>query len=203
METGKSQETLDSVGLQSSSVKEVDELEDRTGEGDCSLTITCCTFSSLLGLPHFWALAVSHLHLLRSRNASRIMNLWVFYSLCGNIALTCFHAIVPASVPSAGEDKWMVIVDRASLLLIQALSELYKVQEQCWRLLELHSIKIVSSGIIWVSLQEVGIPGTSLNDFVGLCHMHTSLIALIFSQWPCEHTVHLWVFFFFSNLFNP
>lgn len=38
METGKSQETLNSVGRQSSSVKEADELEDRTGEGDCSLT---------------------------------------------------------------------------------------------------------------------------------------------------------------------
>lgn len=37
METGKSQETLDSAGLQST-VKEVDELEDRTREGDCSLT---------------------------------------------------------------------------------------------------------------------------------------------------------------------
>lgn len=37
METGKSQETLDNVGLQSSSVKEVDELEDKTGEGGCSL----------------------------------------------------------------------------------------------------------------------------------------------------------------------
>uniref|UniRef100_H3D382 Uncharacterized protein n=1 Tax=Tetraodon nigroviridis TaxID=99883 RepID=H3D382_TETNG len=64
---------------------------------------------------------------------------------------------VPASVPGAGEDKWMVIVDRASLLLVQALSGLNKVQEQCWRLLELHSIKIVSSGIIWVSLQEVSL----------------------------------------------
>lgn len=38
METGKSQETLDSVGLQSSSAKEVDELEDGTGEGDRSFT---------------------------------------------------------------------------------------------------------------------------------------------------------------------
>lgn len=92
----------------------------------------------------------------------------MFYSLCGNVALTRFHAVVPASVPSAGEDKWVVIVDRASLLLIQALSGLYKVQEQCWRLLELHSIKIVSSGIIWVSLQEVGIPGTPLQILWGL-----------------------------------
>lgn len=74
----------------------------------------------------------------------------------------------------------MVIVDRASLLLTQALSGLCKVQEQCWRLLELHSIKIVSSGIIWVSLQEVGIKVTSLplNDFVGLGNMRTLLIAL-------------------------
>lgn len=71
--------------------------------------------------------------------------------------------LVPASVPITGEDKWMVIVDRAGLLLIQATSGLYKVQEQFWRLLELHSIKIVSSGIIWVSLQEVGSGGTSVS----------------------------------------
>lgn len=60
--------------------------------------------------------------------------------------------------PSLGENKWVVIVDRASLLLIQSLSGLYKVQEQSWRLLELHGFKIVSSGIIWVSLQEVQAP---------------------------------------------
>ncbi|XP_041801905.1 piezo-type mechanosensitive ion channel component 2 [Chelmon rostratus] len=61
------------------------------------------------------------------------------------------------SVPSGPENKWVVIVDRASLLLIHALSGLQKVQEQSWRLLELHSLKIVSSGIIWVSLQEVSL----------------------------------------------
>lgn len=62
---------------------------------------------------------------------------------------------LPDSAPSGGEDKWVVIVDRASLLFVQALTGLHKVQEQGWRLLELHSLKIVSSGIIWVSLQEV------------------------------------------------
>ncbi len=62
----------------------------------------------------------------------------------------------PDSAPSSQENKWVVIVDRASLLLIQALLGVQKVQEQSWRLLELHSLKIVSSGIIWVSLQEVG-----------------------------------------------
>ncbi|GAA6220059.1 piezo-type mechanosensitive ion channel component 2-like [Lates japonicus] len=61
------------------------------------------------------------------------------------------------TVPSSPEDKWVVIVDRASLLIIHALSGLCKLQELSWRLLELHSLKIVSSGIIWVSLQEVSL----------------------------------------------
>ncbi|XP_038577867.1 piezo-type mechanosensitive ion channel component 2 [Micropterus salmoides] len=61
------------------------------------------------------------------------------------------------SVHGSREDKWAIIVDRASLLLIQALLGLQRLQEQSWRLLELHSVKIVSSGIIWVSLQEVSL----------------------------------------------
>uniref|UniRef100_A0A8C5GF60 Piezo-type mechanosensitive ion channel component n=1 Tax=Gouania willdenowi TaxID=441366 RepID=A0A8C5GF60_GOUWI len=61
------------------------------------------------------------------------------------------------SVKSSPENKWIIIVDRASLLLIHALSGLYRLQELSWRLMELHSIKIVSSGIIWVSLQEVSL----------------------------------------------
>lgn len=73
--------------------------------------------------------------------------------------LMCFlhhrFPFLPDSAASSPENKWFVIVDRASLLLIHTLSGLYKVQEQSWRLLELHSLKIVSSGIIWVSLQEV------------------------------------------------
>uniref|UniRef100_UPI0037E7B47C piezo-type mechanosensitive ion channel component 2 n=1 Tax=Semicossyphus pulcher TaxID=241346 RepID=UPI0037E7B47C len=60
-------------------------------------------------------------------------------------------------VHSSREDKWIVIVDRATLLLIHALLGLNRLQEQSWRLLELHSLKIVSSGIIWVSLQEVSL----------------------------------------------
>ncbi|CAL8369473.1 unnamed protein product [Lota lota] len=64
---------------------------------------------------------------------------------------------------SEGQAQWGVIVDRASLLLFQGLSTLHRVQVMCWRLLELHSLKIVSSGIIWVSLQEV-----SLMNFVFL-----------------------------------
>nr|XP_061802951.1 piezo-type mechanosensitive ion channel component 2-like [Nerophis lumbriciformis] len=55
------------------------------------------------------------------------------------------------------EDKWVVIVDRASLLLIQAILGLQKLQELSWRLMELHGFKFVSSGIIWVSLKEVSL----------------------------------------------
>ncbi|KAM4738104.1 piezo-type mechanosensitive ion channel component 2 [Anableps anableps] len=60
-------------------------------------------------------------------------------------------------VQSSREEKWVMIVDRASLLIIQAVSGLRQVQELSWRLMELHSLKIVSSGIIWVSLQEVSL----------------------------------------------
>lgn len=153
METGKSQETLDSVGLQSSSVKEADDLESRTGEG----TSACWTFRSLLGLP----CCLSGFGCLPSAPAQ-----FSDHELVSNYCLMWINVtsmLVPASVPITGEDKWMVIVDRAGLLLIQATSGLYKVQEQFWRLLELHSIKIVSSGIIWVSLQEVGSGGTSVS----------------------------------------
>ncbi|XP_060912625.1 piezo-type mechanosensitive ion channel component 2 [Labrus mixtus] len=94
MGNGKSQETLDSIGLQSSQDKGAEAQEDMTGE---------------------------------------------------------------EPVHSSREDKWIVIVDRASLLLIHVLSGLNKLQEQSWRLLELHSLKIVSTGIIWVSLQEVSL----------------------------------------------
>ncbi|XP_067447829.1 piezo-type mechanosensitive ion channel component 2 [Thunnus thynnus] len=91
---GKSQETLDSIELQTSSEKGAEEQEETTGD---------------------------------------------------------------ETAPSSHEDKWVVIVDRASLLLFQALSGLHRLQELSWRLLELHSLKIVSSGIIWVSLQEVSL----------------------------------------------
>ncbi|XP_015233211.1 PREDICTED: piezo-type mechanosensitive ion channel component 2-like [Cyprinodon variegatus] len=61
------------------------------------------------------------------------------------------------TVPSSRAEKWVMIVDRASLLIIQAVSGLRRLQELSWRLMELHSLKIVSSGIIWVSLQEVSL----------------------------------------------
>ncbi|KAL4646317.1 piezo-type mechanosensitive ion channel component 2-like [Arapaima gigas] len=51
--------------------------------------------------------------------------------------------------------QWGLVVDRASVLLLQGLLLLRRGQELGWRLLELHSMKIVSTGIIWVSLKEV------------------------------------------------
>uniref|UniRef100_A0A8C8DBF9 Piezo-type mechanosensitive ion channel component n=1 Tax=Oncorhynchus tshawytscha TaxID=74940 RepID=A0A8C8DBF9_ONCTS len=53
--------------------------------------------------------------------------------------------------------QWGLMVDRAGLLLLQALAVFQRAQEISWRLLELHSLKIVSTGIIWVSLQEVSL----------------------------------------------
>ncbi|XP_030641114.1 piezo-type mechanosensitive ion channel component 2 [Chanos chanos] len=52
-------------------------------------------------------------------------------------------------------NQWLLVVDRMSVLLVQALLLLRHAQELCWRLLELHTLKLVSTGIIWVSLQEV------------------------------------------------
>ena len=52
-------------------------------------------------------------------------------------------------------EKWLLVVDSASVLILQMLHLVHKAQALCWRLLELHSLKLLSTGIIWVSLQEV------------------------------------------------
>ncbi|KAL6456500.1 hypothetical protein MHYP_G00350440 [Metynnis hypsauchen] len=51
-------------------------------------------------------------------------------------------------------NKWLLVVDRISELILQILMWLNRCQEFCWRLLELHSLKLVATGIIWVSLKE-------------------------------------------------
>lgn len=115
---GKSQETLDSVGLQTSLEKGDEELEETRGEGNyIAPPKMALTLATWLIIPSPW---------------------------------------FTETFPSSCEDKWCVIVDRASLLFIQALSGVFRLQELCWRLMELHGFKIVSSGIIWVSLGEVG-----------------------------------------------
>ncbi|XP_064156489.1 piezo-type mechanosensitive ion channel component 2 isoform X4 [Anguilla rostrata] len=53
--------------------------------------------------------------------------------------------------------RWGLVVDRASVLLLQALLLVQRLQVLGWRLLEIHSMKIVSTCIIWVSLREVSL----------------------------------------------
>ncbi|XP_072538712.1 piezo-type mechanosensitive ion channel component 2 [Salminus brasiliensis] len=54
-------------------------------------------------------------------------------------------------------NQWFLVVDRVSVLLLQVLLWWSRGQEFCWRLLELHSLKLVATGIIWVSLKEVSL----------------------------------------------
>ncbi|KAL2101975.1 hypothetical protein ACEWY4_003736 [Coilia grayii] len=60
-----------------------------------------------------------------------------------------------AEEEKAPVNTWLLVVDRAGVLFLQVLHLLHKTQALCWRLLELHSLKLLSAGIIWVSLQEV------------------------------------------------
>lgn len=77
--------------------------------------------------------------------------------MCDTPFINLVPSVLPGSVPNHQENKWIVMVDRVGLLTVQVLSGLFRLQELCWRLLELHNLKIVSTGIIWVALQEVGL----------------------------------------------
>ncbi|XP_028841723.1 piezo-type mechanosensitive ion channel component 2 [Denticeps clupeoides] len=89
-------------------------------------------------------------------------------------------------------NKWLVRVDRASVLFLQCVCLLRRAQALCWRLLELHSLKLVSTGIIWVSLQEV-----SLMNFVFLLLWTIALpyprfrplVSSVSSVWACVTVV--------------
>uniref|UniRef100_A0A8C1PE97 Piezo-type mechanosensitive ion channel component n=1 Tax=Cyprinus carpio TaxID=7962 RepID=A0A8C1PE97_CYPCA len=54
-------------------------------------------------------------------------------------------------------NQWLVVMDRVHELTLRAVLWLWRVQELCWRILELHSFKLVSTGIIWVCVQEVSL----------------------------------------------
>ncbi|XP_042564868.1 piezo-type mechanosensitive ion channel component 2 [Clupea harengus] len=83
-------------------------------------------------------------------------------------------------------EKWLLVVDSASVLILQMLHLVHKAQALCWRLLELHSLKLLSTGIIWVSLQEV-----SLMNFVFLVLW---TFALLFPQLrqPASRVSSVW-----------
>uniref|UniRef100_A0A673XM72 Piezo-type mechanosensitive ion channel component 2-like n=1 Tax=Salmo trutta TaxID=8032 RepID=A0A673XM72_SALTR len=73
------------------------------------------------------------------------------------LTLSLMSFLCPSVPPEERLTQWGLILDRASLLLFQALAIFQRAQEMGWRLLEVHSLKIVSTGIIWVSLQEVSL----------------------------------------------
>lgn len=52
-------------------------------------------------------------------------------------------------------NHWLLVVDRVHELILRAVLLFWRGQEVCWRILELHSFKLVSTGIIWVCVQEV------------------------------------------------
>uniref|UniRef100_A0A4W5KQU1 Uncharacterized protein n=1 Tax=Hucho hucho TaxID=62062 RepID=A0A4W5KQU1_9TELE len=53
------------------------------------------------------------------------------------------------------KNKWPLVVDRLTVLFLKFLEYIHKLQLFIWWLLEMHIIKIVSSCIILVSVQEV------------------------------------------------
>ncbi|XP_075428719.1 piezo-type mechanosensitive ion channel component 2-like [Ascaphus truei] len=54
-----------------------------------------------------------------------------------------------------GLNQWILVVDKLTSMLITLLGFVHGTQVLVWRLLELHIIKIVSTIIVWITLQEV------------------------------------------------
>ncbi|XP_052598264.1 piezo-type mechanosensitive ion channel component 2 isoform X6 [Peromyscus californicus insignis] len=51
-------------------------------------------------------------------------------------------------------NKWLLVIDRLTVLFLKFLEYFHKLQVFMWWILELHIIKIVSSYIIWVTVKE-------------------------------------------------
>nr|XP_033819308.1 piezo-type mechanosensitive ion channel component 2-like isoform X2 [Geotrypetes seraphini] len=56
-----------------------------------------------------------------------------------------------------GRDKWIVLIDQVTAVFLKLLGVIHETQVLCWRLLELHIIKIISTMTIWLALQEVSL----------------------------------------------
>uniref|UniRef100_A0A8C3IIS5 Piezo-type mechanosensitive ion channel component n=1 Tax=Chrysemys picta bellii TaxID=8478 RepID=A0A8C3IIS5_CHRPI len=54
-------------------------------------------------------------------------------------------------------NKWCLVIDKLASLLLQLLEKFHKTQVLAWRVLELHILKIVSTWVIWITLQEVSL----------------------------------------------
>uniref|UniRef100_UPI00358F3C92 piezo-type mechanosensitive ion channel component 2 n=1 Tax=Myxine glutinosa TaxID=7769 RepID=UPI00358F3C92 len=55
------------------------------------------------------------------------------------------------------KNKWTLVIDRLTVLLLKFFDTLHRIQVLCWRILELHIIKIVAFSIIWIVLKEVSL----------------------------------------------
>ncbi|XP_075703005.1 piezo-type mechanosensitive ion channel component 2-like isoform X2 [Rhinoderma darwinii] len=55
------------------------------------------------------------------------------------------------------KNPWVLVIDKLMSMLQTLLNFIHDVQVLLWRLLELHIIKIVSTIIIWITLQEVSL----------------------------------------------
>ncbi|EGV99639.1 Protein FAM38B [Cricetulus griseus] len=62
-------------------------------------------------------------------------------------------------------NKWLLVIDRLTVLFLKFLEYFHKLQVFMWWILELHIIKIVSSYIIWVTVKEASV---SLFNYVFL-----------------------------------
>nr|XP_048275438.1 piezo-type mechanosensitive ion channel component 2 [Myodes glareolus] len=54
-------------------------------------------------------------------------------------------------------NKWLLVIDRLTVLFLKFLEYFHKLQVFMWWILELHIVKIVSSYIIWVTVKEVSL----------------------------------------------
>ncbi|CAN0077589.1 unnamed protein product [Lampetra fluviatilis] len=85
-------------------------------------------------------------------------------------------------------NKWMLVLDRLTVLFLKSVDILRKVQTLVWRILELHIIKVVSFYIIWISLKDVSLMNSL---FLGLwvfalpCVRFRPLAASISTVWAC------------------
>uniref|UniRef100_A0A4W4G1K0 Piezo-type mechanosensitive ion channel component n=1 Tax=Electrophorus electricus TaxID=8005 RepID=A0A4W4G1K0_ELEEL len=85
-------------------------------------------------------------------------------------------------------NPWFLVVDRTGVLVLHVLLWWNRGQELCWRLLELHSFKIVASGIIWISLKEVSLMNcvfVVLWTFAVPYSMLRPAAAAVSSGWAC------------------
>ncbi|KAI4532799.1 hypothetical protein MG293_017207 [Ovis ammon polii] len=64
-------------------------------------------------------------------------------------------------------NKWHLVIDRLTVLLLRFLEGFHQLQTFLWWILELHIVKIVSSYIIWVSVKEAS-DAVSLFNYVFL-----------------------------------